>query len=74
MKKAKDMLRTVCNVGDMWAYLEIEAREDEREIVIAVKAFGLGTPIVEFYSADRYGKALDRFEEIRVEMMKRKKT
>ena len=65
------MLRTVCRVGDMFALLEIDAREDERRIVVSVKAYGLGTPIVEFYSADRYGQALDRFEEIRSEMIER---
>ena len=65
------MLKTVCSVGDMFARLEIDAREDERQIVVSVKAYGLGAPIVEFYSADRYGQALDRFKEIRDEMIKR---
>lgn len=66
-----DRMRWVCHIGDAWAYLEICAYEDERRIVVNVECYGLGTPIVERYSPDLYGKALDRFNELQELMRER---
>lgn len=60
-----DRMRWVSHIGDAWAYLEICAFEDERRIVVNVECYGLDTPIVERYTPDCYGRALDRYEEIR---------
>ena len=66
-----DRMRWVAHIGDAWAYLEICAYEDERRIVVNVECRGLGTPIVERYTPDLYGKALDRFNELCDQMMEK---
>lgn len=71
MIKTGDKLNIHCNVGKMWVHFEVMEIEEDCTLAVRITATGFETPICEFYSADMYAQAKNRFNEICEQMIMR---